>query len=189
MYAAMENKTLLIERMIELGCDINAKNKEHYTTLHLASMYSREDTVKLLLGKKADPSASGGVMTESSFLRKNQLSLKLEKLFNFLRAYILLCCCSCWDEFAQNTVFLTNLTMLSAYCTIGIASPLPGSLARQPCSSALLVSLARQPCINSTRIITGSAVNVLYGRQKYKINIKFFNRPLAGSNLLAFYRP
>jgi ankyrin repeat protein len=27
MYAAMENKTLIIERMIELGCDIHAKNK------------------------------------------------------------------------------------------------------------------------------------------------------------------
>ena len=61
MYAAMENRTLLIERMIELGCDIHAKNKEHYTTLHLASMYSREDTVKLLLSKKADPTAAGGV--------------------------------------------------------------------------------------------------------------------------------
>ena len=61
MYAAMENRTVLIERMIEMGCDIHAKNKEHYTTLHLASMYSREDTVKLLLSKKADPSVSGGV--------------------------------------------------------------------------------------------------------------------------------
>ena len=61
MYAAMENRTLLIERMIELGCDIHAKNKENYTTLHLASMYSREDTVKLLLSKKADPTAAGGV--------------------------------------------------------------------------------------------------------------------------------
>jgi len=27
MYAAMENKTLIIERMIEHGCDIHAKNK------------------------------------------------------------------------------------------------------------------------------------------------------------------
>ena len=36
MYAAMENKTLIIERMLELGCDIHSKNKvptkhiEHY---------------------------------------------------------------------------------------------------------------------------------------------------------------
>ena len=27
MYAAMENKTALIDRMLELGCDIHAKNK------------------------------------------------------------------------------------------------------------------------------------------------------------------
>lgn len=65
MYAAMENRTLLIDRMIELGCDIHAKNKEQYTTLHLASMYSREDTVKQLLSKKADPTGSGGVMTQN----------------------------------------------------------------------------------------------------------------------------
>ena len=61
MYAAMENKTTLIDRMIELGCDIHAKNKERYTTLHLSSMYSREDTIRLLLSKKADPNLPGGV--------------------------------------------------------------------------------------------------------------------------------
>jgi len=27
MYAAMENKTLIIEKMLDLGCDIHAKNK------------------------------------------------------------------------------------------------------------------------------------------------------------------
>ena len=57
----MENKTSLIDRMIELGCDIHAKNKERYTTLHLSSMYSREDTIRLLLSKKADPNLPGGV--------------------------------------------------------------------------------------------------------------------------------
>ena len=57
----MENKTTLIDRMIELGCDIHAKNKERYTTLHLSSMYSREDTIRLLLSKKADPNLPGGV--------------------------------------------------------------------------------------------------------------------------------
>ena len=70
MYASMENRTLLIERMLELGCDISAKNKEHYTTLHLASMYSREDTVKLLLAKKADPTHSGGVSKHFVFDRE-----------------------------------------------------------------------------------------------------------------------
>ncbi|XP_059080155.1 serine/threonine-protein phosphatase 6 regulatory ankyrin repeat subunit B-like [Tigriopus californicus] len=65
MYAAMENKTSLIERMLDLGCDINAKNKERYTTLHLASMYSREDTIKLLLSKRADPALAGGPKNQS----------------------------------------------------------------------------------------------------------------------------
>lgn len=81
MYAAMENKTLLIERMIELGCDIHAKNKEHYTTLHLASMYSREDTVKLLLAKKADPSVAGGVRS------KIFLHVNYDPFFGFCMCY------------------------------------------------------------------------------------------------------
>ena len=65
MYAAMENKTAIIEKMLDLGCDIQAKNKEHYSTLHLASMYSREETIKLLLNKKADPTLVGGVGTKT----------------------------------------------------------------------------------------------------------------------------
>ena len=64
MYAAMENKTAIIEKMLDLGCDIQAKNKEHYSTLHLASMYSREETIKLLLNKKADPTLVGGVRSK-----------------------------------------------------------------------------------------------------------------------------
>ena len=65
MYAAMENKTAIIEKMLDLGCDIQAKNKEHYSTLHLASMYSREETIKLLLNKKADPTLVGGVRNKT----------------------------------------------------------------------------------------------------------------------------
>ncbi len=84
MYAAMENKLSMVDRMLDLGCDINAKNKvispskrkqrkvfnihnmqERYTTLHLASMYSREDTIKLLLQRRADPSTPGGVRGHS----------------------------------------------------------------------------------------------------------------------------
>ena len=61
MYAAMENKTSIVEKMLDLGCDIQAKNRELYSTLHLASMYSREETIKLLLSKKADPTLLGGV--------------------------------------------------------------------------------------------------------------------------------
>ena len=47
MYAAMENKHTTIERMIQLGCDPLAVNREKYSALHLASMYGKEDTVKL----------------------------------------------------------------------------------------------------------------------------------------------
>ena len=65
----MENKTTLIERMIELGCDIHAKNKERYTTLHLSSMYSREDTIRLLLSKKGDPNLPGGVSSLERLIR------------------------------------------------------------------------------------------------------------------------
>ena len=64
MYAAMENKTTILEKMLDLGCDVQAMNKELYSTLHLASMYSREETVKLLLNKKADPVLQGGVSSQ-----------------------------------------------------------------------------------------------------------------------------
>ena len=47
MYAAMENKHTTIERMIQLGCDPLAVNREKYSALHLASMYGKEDTVKV----------------------------------------------------------------------------------------------------------------------------------------------
>ena len=40
--------------------------QERYTTLHLASMYSREDTTKMLLARKADPTTLGGPKAQSS---------------------------------------------------------------------------------------------------------------------------
>jgi hypothetical protein len=42
---------------------------------------------------------------------------------------------------AQNTAFLSNFTMLLAYCTIAC------TLAMQPCPATLPGSLARQPCL------------------------------------------
>jgi hypothetical protein len=83
------------------------------------------------------------------------------------RVYHLLCCCcssscsSCCScgHINQNTAFLSNFTMLSAYyciqpCPAALRAlarqpcpaALPGSLARQPCPAALPGSLARQPC-------------------------------------------
>ena len=34
MFAAIENKINLMERMLALGCDVNTKNKEGYIALH-----------------------------------------------------------------------------------------------------------------------------------------------------------
>ena len=34
MYASIENKMQIMERLINLGVDINKKNKENYTALH-----------------------------------------------------------------------------------------------------------------------------------------------------------
>ncbi|KAL1463243.1 hypothetical protein WDU94_015014 [Cyamophila willieti] len=61
MYAVKENRTSFVDRMVELGCDVCARNNENYNVLHLAALYSREDVVKLLLNKKGiNVSALGG---------------------------------------------------------------------------------------------------------------------------------
>jgi ankyrin repeat protein len=65
MYAAIENKIGFMERMVALGCNVNKRNKENYTALHFASMYSREDTVSWLLAKHALPGLKGGPMHQS----------------------------------------------------------------------------------------------------------------------------
>ncbi|XP_043250040.1 serine/threonine-protein phosphatase 6 regulatory ankyrin repeat subunit A-like isoform X5 [Colletes gigas] len=61
MYAVKDNRTALLDRMIELGADVSARNNDNYNALHIAAMYSREDVVKLLLSKRGvDPYATGG---------------------------------------------------------------------------------------------------------------------------------
>ena len=34
MFASIENRMQIMERLLVLGCDINKKNKENYTALH-----------------------------------------------------------------------------------------------------------------------------------------------------------
>jgi ankyrin repeat protein len=80
MYAAMENKINMMGRMLDFGCEIHAKNKERYTTLHLASMYSREDTIKMLLARKADPTVPGGVREIIKCLQKGSVGRTLLSL-------------------------------------------------------------------------------------------------------------
>ncbi|XP_026842997.1 serine/threonine-protein phosphatase 6 regulatory ankyrin repeat subunit A isoform X2 [Drosophila persimilis] len=61
MYATKDNKSAIMDRMIELGADVGARNNDNYNVLHIAAMYSREDVVKLLLTKRGvDPFSTGG---------------------------------------------------------------------------------------------------------------------------------
>ncbi|KAF7990242.1 hypothetical protein HCN44_000047 [Aphidius gifuensis] len=61
MYAVKDNRTAFLDRLIELGADVGARNNDNYNALHISAMYSREDVVKLLLSKKGvDPYATGG---------------------------------------------------------------------------------------------------------------------------------
>nr|CAI5857375.1 unnamed protein product [Callosobruchus analis] len=61
MYAVKDNRTSLIDKMIDLGSDVGARNNDNYNVLHISAMYSREDVVKLLLTKKGvDVYSTGG---------------------------------------------------------------------------------------------------------------------------------
>ncbi|KAG7306284.1 hypothetical protein JYU34_008884 [Plutella xylostella] len=61
MYAVKDNRTSFVERLIDLGSDVGARNNDNYNVLHISAMYSREDVVKLLLSKRGvDPFATGG---------------------------------------------------------------------------------------------------------------------------------
>ncbi|XP_055599770.1 serine/threonine-protein phosphatase 6 regulatory ankyrin repeat subunit A isoform X2 [Uranotaenia lowii] len=61
MLAVKDNRTPIIDRLIDLGSDVGARNNDNYNVIHIASMFSREDVVKLLLNKKGvDPYSTGG---------------------------------------------------------------------------------------------------------------------------------
>ncbi|KAH8334197.1 hypothetical protein KR059_007435 [Drosophila kikkawai] len=67
MYATKDNKTAIMDRMIELGADVGARNNDNYNVLHIAAMYSREDVVKLLLTKRGvDPFSTGGSRSQTA---------------------------------------------------------------------------------------------------------------------------
>ena len=44
MFAAIENRMQVMERLVSLGCDINKRNKENYTALHFG-----EDNISALI--------------------------------------------------------------------------------------------------------------------------------------------
>lgn len=61
MYAARENRVAIVERLIQLGFNVNAKADEDITALHVACANAREDTIKLLLMKRIDTMVPAGV--------------------------------------------------------------------------------------------------------------------------------
>lgn len=60
-FAAKDNRVNLIDPLLEAGYSVNAKAKDGTTPLHLACIFAREDTIRILLLRGADPSIPGGV--------------------------------------------------------------------------------------------------------------------------------
>ncbi|XP_068897873.1 serine/threonine-protein phosphatase 6 regulatory ankyrin repeat subunit B isoform X1 [Tenebrio molitor] len=67
MYAVKDNRTSLLDKLIDLGSDVGARNNDNYNVLHISAMYSREDVVKLLLTKRGvDPYSTGGSRNQTA---------------------------------------------------------------------------------------------------------------------------
>lgn len=60
MYAARDNRAMIVEKLIDLGFDINAQALDGVTALHLACAFAREETIRVLLSGNADPTIKGG---------------------------------------------------------------------------------------------------------------------------------
>lgn len=60
MYAARDNRAMILEKLIDLGFDINAQALDGVTALHLACAFAREETIRVLLSGNADPTIKGG---------------------------------------------------------------------------------------------------------------------------------
>ncbi|KAH7955219.1 hypothetical protein HPB49_025530 [Dermacentor silvarum] len=59
MYAVKDSRVGLADKFIDLGANVNAKSKDGQTALHLAAVHVREDMVRLLLNRRADPTPKG----------------------------------------------------------------------------------------------------------------------------------
>ncbi|KAE8599772.1 hypothetical protein XENTR_v10017317 [Xenopus tropicalis] len=60
MIAVRENRLAIVERFLELGVDLNERTKDSRTALHVAAAHSKDEIVRLLLAKKAEPNIPGG---------------------------------------------------------------------------------------------------------------------------------
>ena len=85
--ASQHNKLLVLETLAVYGIDIDKKNNEGYTALHLAAMKTEEDSVlKHLLSKGADKTITNDfgetafdLAAENELLQKNNVSLNFLK--------------------------------------------------------------------------------------------------------------
>ncbi|XP_069477814.1 serine/threonine-protein phosphatase 6 regulatory ankyrin repeat subunit B-like isoform X2 [Ambystoma mexicanum] len=60
MIAVRENRLSIIERLLELGANLHDRTKDGRTALHVAAAHSKEEIVRLLITKKADPNIIAG---------------------------------------------------------------------------------------------------------------------------------
>ncbi|RUS85021.1 hypothetical protein EGW08_007205 [Elysia chlorotica] len=60
MLAVQENRLSVLEAMLEAGADINLRTPDGRTALHFAAGFARDDTIRTLLAKDADPFVAGG---------------------------------------------------------------------------------------------------------------------------------
>ncbi|XP_065340589.1 serine/threonine-protein phosphatase 6 regulatory ankyrin repeat subunit C isoform X2 [Cloeon dipterum] len=66
MYAVKDNRTSLVDRLIEMGVDLQARNHDNLQAIHIAANHSREDVVKLLCSKRGiDLTATGGKLQQT----------------------------------------------------------------------------------------------------------------------------
>ncbi|XP_075067758.1 uncharacterized protein LOC142158058 [Mixophyes fleayi] len=60
MIAVRENRLSIVERFLELGVNLHERSQDGRTALHIAAAHSKEEIVRLLLAKKAEPNLPGG---------------------------------------------------------------------------------------------------------------------------------
>ncbi|XP_043191074.1 uncharacterized protein LOC122364585 [Amphibalanus amphitrite] len=87
MYAAKDNRVMVVDKLIELGCNVNHMSEDGFSILHFAVLHAREDMVKTLLNRRADVNALTGpkkmtcvhlVCTRTAGLAVNILRLLLQ---------------------------------------------------------------------------------------------------------------
>ncbi|XP_039272536.2 uncharacterized protein LOC120346782 isoform X1 [Styela clava] len=60
MLAARDNKLIIVERLIELGINVNDRARDGRNALHFAAASAKEDVVNVLLKKRTDCTVKGG---------------------------------------------------------------------------------------------------------------------------------